>query len=362
MRKYLFTALALLFLTVCLCTWSYAQTTTNVANTSKRGSLLIFPEIRTDGNDIDGYYRTLVTISNDYPADIAIQCCYIIPGCIPVCSGGLLTASQPLTIDVFSGDLLDGPVDNDGSIPGLDLHTKAELKCWAVGLDSDNDTVGISWNYLAGEATIIHTRLPDAYTYNAWRFKAWAAKGDPVGTKTPPAGSGLGVVSADFSGATGQYDACPQYSYFDILQQGTTADNYISLVPCKQDLTQGAGPTRIKVDMAVWNENATPVSIKTKWLCLDCFFQGSLGDSVYNAGGKTTFPDLGTPGGYFKTETVAGGLTNVCPFPLSPGDAPPVIGVIDKKYVPYMGAPVSSTTPSISANGTPVTGALKYNY
>jgi len=360
--------LALLIVSVCLCTWSYAQTT-NVANTSKRGSLIIAPEIRTDGNDT-AYYKTLLTINNDYPDAVNLECCYVIPGCTPICGGGLLTASQPLTIDVFTGEFLDGGSDGvDGSyLPGLPYRTKAELKCWAIGTDSDNETVGISWNYLAAEVTIIHSTKPIAYTYNAWRFKAWGPIGTPIGTKVVPA-TGLPYVSADFTGLTGAYDACPKFLYFDILQQETAnqyspgyeVDNYISLVPCKQDFTQGAGATRIKVDLSIWNEDGANKGLLTSWLCIDCFFQGSLSTSLRNASGLIAFPNLGTPGGYFKTTTVAGGLTNVCPFTLSAGDAPPIIGVIDKTYFAGTG-PVSSTTPSISAEGTPVTGALKYNY
>jgi hypothetical protein len=369
MKKYLFTALVLLLLSVCLCTWSYAQTT-NVANTSKRGSLLIFPEIRTDIIDV-GTYRTLVTISNDYPGEVDLQCCYVISGCTPICGGGHLTASQPLTIDAATGALLDPDgFETEGYLPALGHNTKAELKCWAVGEDSGGDTVAISWNYLAGEATIVNTGRPDAYTYNAWRFKAYApfsvdAPHVGVGTKVPPSGGSLGYVSADFSGLAGQYDACPKYSYFDILQPSSTVEDYVSLVPCKQDLTQDGGPTRIKVDLSIWNEKGEAKSLLTKWLCIDCFFQGSLATSLYDGGGPTAFPTLGTPGGYFKTTTVAGGKTDVCPFTLSAGEAPPVLGVIDKRWVFGAGAAAaatSSTTPTISDVGAPVTGALKYNY
>ncbi len=148
------------------------------------------------------------------------------------------------------------------------------MKCWAV------DAVGasqVAFNHLYGNAMIIDTVHGAAFEYNAWAFTArGVAQGAAVGT------GGTLVLS----GATGAYDACPQYLAFNFFSVGssinlpeeggnaTFVNTDLTLVPCIQDLRQDRVPTCTKAKFDIWNENETKYT--GAYQCFKCWFEGYL--------------------------------------------------------------------------------------
>ncbi len=82
MKKYMLVSLVIAFLLVTVGSPCLGAT---VANTSKKGSLLIIPLIRTDVNPTTGEsWETLITIGNDYPIGVKLQCVFVLKdGCEP---------------------------------------------------------------------------------------------------------------------------------------------------------------------------------------------------------------------------------------------------------------------------------------
>lgn len=356
MKKIALVTLVMALLIGMASTWCLAQ---SVANTSKKGSLLIFPLTRVTyhpPSDPRGW-DTMITISNDYPAGLIVRC-YIIPqSCDPTNDWMDLeiTASQPFVFwlsDIFG---LDG---------------KYELKCWAYKTVDDNgsysEDTAIMWNHLAGEATMVHYDgngvIDGAFTTNAWRFAAIKGSdpkgpqknGDPIGD---PADVDVGKL--ELTGTTlpfGSYDACPEKLLFDIRKQvpdheapaygDLGQDNYIALVPCKQDLTQETGgPTTNKAKLRVCNANE---ECRGAEFCVNCFFANSLDKAVPLA------QALGTDGGYIEVTSPKDTSPTA---PCGVTDGAPFVGASAITFVGDNG-PVAGTTPTAVGAAA---GLIKYD-
>ena len=341
MKKYMLVSLVMAFLLVTVVGPCLAGT---VANTSKKGSLLIFPLIRTDFNAATGEaWETLITIANDNFYSVEMQCVFVIKDQNCDHLGNqfdfILTANQPVTFRASDGYDLDG---DDFLGGGIEAGHVAEAKCWVkrfVFDDEDSEeTSAISYNHLTGEATLLRnygSLGAGAATYSAWRFAANATMGKQVGT-TPG--------TLQLSGDANNYDSCPAALIFDYLKQVENpisrvyegaVDNYVAIVPCKQDFTQDGGPTVMKLDVARRDENERS---QNGALCLNCFVADSLANAPY-------FPDLSTPAGAFKVTPYAN-VSGGTECKLEAGvDAYPVVGVILKKFEGFLG-PITAVTPT----------------
>ncbi len=166
-----------------------------------------------------------------------------------------------------------------------------------------------------------------AATYNAWRFAANAPLGSPVSTPG----------TLQLTGDANNYDTCPNTLIFDYLRQTddpaaarhteASVDNFIALVPCKQDLSQDGGPTVIKTRLVRYDENERSGSGQ---ICLNCFFA----DSAANV---PAFPNVNTPGGMFRAEPFSE-VGGPCELPSPQLDTYPVVGVIVKHFDGYFRA------------------------
>jgi len=188
----------------------FASNAENIANTTKRGSFLIFPLIKAGAllplDNID----TIVSISNDAASSVHIMCYYKYtdPRCLCENFEFTLTAYQEISFSVKTGLNYDG-----GPIPRIGtFNTKfrenqtGELKCFAV--DSGITQNPISFNFLSGEATI-NEGDDMTWMYPAWRFAVGAgiATGKKVGTK------GDILLTGTFK----TYDACPSKLIFPFI-------------------------------------------------------------------------------------------------------------------------------------------------
>jgi hypothetical protein len=258
----------------------------NVANTSQKGSLLIFPKI-----DVNEGKDTIVRIGNDYSSAARVQCFWE-NGYLQVQDLILgVAANTSIWINARTGKASTISYTTSISFPVLDysagdieIHSHSgELICFAI---DSNTRVPISWNHLFGSAEIVDSRTSTSvYGYTAWAFSARnVSLGTPIGNP--------GMLK--LTGATGDYDACPQYLTSEFLSApvGSGFGTQLTLVPCMQDFRQDAVHISAKAQFEVWDENG--MKIGDAWKCINRFFDGFLQDI-----GPGTDPWTGMPiGGY----------------------------------------------------------------
>jgi hypothetical protein len=251
--------LGLLLLATLFTTPAFAQ----VANTSQKGSVLIFPliDIRND----DGT-TTVIHISNDNNSELSVQCYYINEAKDRRDFRFQVTKKQPVSWDVKSGKgTIFAPQFPGGvKVPGFGFRTDiGELICFAVNDAGSNPIV---WNHLSGNATVVYSNDPDAGTggqskqafeYNAWSFRALfnPVLGTPLDPPSP----------IHFDGIS--YDAFPLYLVANFSPNGATfatgsgplyyLDNNLSVSSCQQDLRQDFDAHYTKLVFEVWNEQET---------------------------------------------------------------------------------------------------------
>jgi len=279
MKKITFVTLVMAFCIAILGSWCSAQTPVAVTDTSKEGSLLIWPKIITTGT-LDTY----VAISNSYSGSVNVKCYWemkddtevttnpaIRRGCQNSDFQFKLTSNQPFVFSAKTGDVLwdnanvkyATPVSSFGEGVGI-------LKCWAVNADA---TQQISWNYLKGEGIVVDLSGPNyrsAWEYNAYRFAAYntLGRGKIVGTDAQQ-----GMINL-IGGGAGTYDACPSYIIFDFLADSDNASSDLTLIPCKEDLRQEGQKTLTKATFTIWNENE--VKFTGAHQCFGCFMEVAL--------------------------------------------------------------------------------------
>ena len=283
-KKTLIFPLIVALMLVGLCTVSSAAQ--NVANTSQKGSLLIFPKIVV-GNGWD----TVVKISNDYLTEVWIKCYWVDSDQEIQDFLFRVTRNEPIWFRASDG--LGANDRNPITIPPFNGPI-GELKCWTVN-NNNSPSSQISFNHLYGSAVLFNYPGSDAFEYNAWTFAARnVVLGNPVGSP------GTMVLSGSTTDPV--YDACPQYLLFNFLSGGSSiiaddgtplsfAGPTLALIPCEQDLRQDRIPTCTKAKFDIWNENETKFT--GAYQCLKCYFE----DYLPNLG-KTRDPNSGKPTGY----------------------------------------------------------------
>jgi len=228
---------------------STALAAQTVANTSQRGSLLIYPAVDVDPEDRSS---TFIEISNDENSPIQIERYYVNERKGRVNFDFVLTTKQGASWDVSNGSVTISapPFPSDGTFTIGNPH-RGELICFAADSASANQ---VAFNHLTGTATIARFNVTDAgqarhaFRYNAWSFAAEGGPSDYTVVGTPGrlelSGSGLGT-----------YDACPQYNIGNFMPgQGNnrgsgsrlgvppaslyTSQNALTIVSCNQDLRQ----------------------------------------------------------------------------------------------------------------------------
>lgn len=219
----------------------------NVANTSQKGSLLMYARIDIrNGND------TIVRMSNDNNRSANVKCYYMNEKKGRRDFAFTLTKKQPVWWSVASleGSITPAAFPNNGNFDG-DPNV-GELICWAVNAQRSRQ---VSFNHLFGSATIYNSQLGTAFEYNSWNF---IARGVPL---NQPVGDAGALV---LNGESGSYDACPSYLVTQIspagavLPNGAAGQTEVSVIGCRQDLRQDFSPTFTKLELTAWNEDEVP--------------------------------------------------------------------------------------------------------
>lgn len=278
-----------------------AHAAKNVANTSQKGSLLVFPKI-----DVSPGRTTIVRITNDFYRDVNVKCYWKNGTKYKRDLQFVVTKKQPFWIEARSGrgtvPVPAFPTSQGPFAPG-DRYA-GELKCWAVDYGGANQ---ISWNHLQGAATVLDYRYQTAYEYSSWNF---AARGGKKGRVHGAAGSLV------LGGASGDYDACPQYligqfspyqSRMDSIYFGETD---LAVASCTQDLRQDMEMTYTTLKFSVWNEYE--VKYTGAYHCMNSWHEMYLRDGqggVQVGGNNFMYSHLQTPSARFK---VAGVASNRC--------------------------------------------------
>jgi hypothetical protein len=302
-----------ILLSAALCS-SPALAAQNVANTSQKGSLLIYPAVDVDPED---HSSTLIEISNDENSPIQIECYYVNERKGRVNFDFVLTAKQGASWDVSggTGTISAPPFPSDGTFT-LGNPNRGELICFAADSGSANQ---VAFNHLTGTATIVRFNVTDAgqarhaFRYNAWSF---AAEGGPsnytvIGTpgRLELSGGGLGT-----------YDACPQYNIGSFMPgQGNnrgsgsrlgvapaslyTSQNALTIVSCNQDLRQDFVLHLTKLQFTVWNANGE--SFTGSYACVDSVDQLGRGNVDVINDLNFTRPTLRTDNARFQVQGVA---------------------------------------------------------
>lgn len=283
MKKLYLTAMTLVVATS-------ATAAPNVANTTQKGSLLVFPDIR-----VDGTWNTLVRIQNDSNSDVDVKCYWMDGNKNRVDFQFPLTANQPFWFDARSGagtlqvnrfpigasNGFDNPflinVGVDEALDDNGPYFRGTLACWVVryvtadvnGGGNDVDPCGcnpppvpdpndigetqVRYNHLSGTATVYHTTA-GSYEYNAYAFFA------PGGTELDPiVGSTPGVLRLNGI----QYDQCPEYLVGQFTPTGATnplgrpavVSQRLAVTACRLDLRQDWVLVYTKLKFDVWNED-----------------------------------------------------------------------------------------------------------
>jgi hypothetical protein len=265
---------------------SMASAAQNVANTTQKGSLLIWPKIMVEP---DAAVDTIIYLGNDYYQDVWVKCYWVDQFQNIQDFQFRLTPNQPVMFSAFYGDDF-GTLGGSVTVPPFGDEL-GELKCWAVNAAGDSQ---IAFNHLYGNALIKvndPTTAGGTVVYNAWSFTArGVALGDSVGT----------AGNLQLTGLTNGYDACPQSIIANFSPFGTSVTDGtfpdLTLVPCKQDLRQDRTPTCTKAKFDIWNANETKFT--GAYQCTKCWFEGIL-------------ENIGTDGSwynyYYGTNTGYGG-------------------------------------------------------
>jgi hypothetical protein len=288
----------------------------NVANTSQKGSLLIFPQI-----DVRPDRNTVIRIANDANRGIDLKCYYVNERKGRVDFQVRLTKKQPVVWEALSGygdpyNVNSFPVYEDELVAGtLPLWSTrvGELICFAV---DEGGEAQVSWNHLSGTATVYDYSAGTSYEYSAWSFTARnGVAGEVHGTP-----GRLELTGA----ATGRvYDACPAYNIVNFAPVGTEDhvglhhDVEIAVSSCSQDLTQDFLFHFTKIQIPVWN--AQEVRFTGTYVCIDSTAHFPLstlyGKDLSNAADNTSYSKLRTEAAHLQLNGVR---STECPFVTEP--------------------------------------------
>jgi hypothetical protein len=283
----------------------------NVANTSQKGSLVIFPLISIDPEDTTD---TFIEVSNDQTGPVHIVCSYVNEAKGRVNFDFTLTAKATASWDAFFGEGIGAPpFPANGTFVPSDPF-RGELVCFAIDAGGANQ---IAFNHLTGTATVVNTGDADAtqskqaFAYNAWSFVARNKLGLPEADNVIQGTSG--VLQLTGAGA-GTYDACPAYNIANFSPNGatdaagiiTTQDNDLSVISCNQDLRQDFVLHMTKLQFTVWNANEN--SFTGSYQCIDSVNTVGLSaedNTAMVAPSNFDFSTLRTPNARFQVQAVA---------------------------------------------------------
>ena len=252
---------------------SSAYAAQNVANTSQKGSLLVFPYI-----DVRGGNTTIVRLANDANVAVSIKCYYVNQTKFRRDFVFRLTKKQAISFNAVTGsaDIIGtlprfptdaGLFPNITTLPVREANRfLGELICFAV---NDGGSAQISHNHLSGTATVGTGPLPaDSVQQSSFEYTAWAFSARGVGRGNPVGVPGNLVLG----GVAGSYDACPAYNIVHLTPTvrfgiGGLADQRIGVSTCAQDLRQDYIPHYTKLELHIWN--AHEVKFTGAWECAD---------------------------------------------------------------------------------------------
>lgn len=275
---------------------AYADGGAYRASASEKGSVLVFPkiELRWDaaGNLLQD---TIVTLNNNYPADVTIVMYFVSETCTAVDNDIVLTRNEPAFWAASTGlpkgvspftVLGAAYADPEGS---TDLVLRGYIVAWAT----DENHNQLRWNHLSGGATFVNYAQNWAAEYNAYAFAGLPATG-PNGALVGSSGS------IQLNGS--EFDAGYSSLLLDFFASGSQAlsgggvaiglDTDLTLMILSQDFRQETpGPFITKANFAIWNENE--VSFSGMEFCLTKW-SGKLLSSL---GGHFLLPNLQTDHG-----------------------------------------------------------------
>jgi hypothetical protein len=275
----------------------------NVANTSQKGSLLIWPLINIDGTE------TFIEISNDSTRSVHVECYYINERKGRVDFDFHLTGKQTVSWAVGSrvGDQVTPaafPLHGTftGGTNGYPVTNPARgaLICFAT---NNGVTKQIAFNHLTGTATIV-----GSYRYNAWSFVARNAAGLPESDRVVQGTPGR----LDLTGnGAGTYDACPRYNIANFMPSGgnlgglVTGANFLSVASCNQDLRQDYDLHLTKLHFTTWNSHEH--SFTGSYICVDSVNTVALGAANTDLvnGSNFDYNVLQTPNARLQVKGVA---------------------------------------------------------
>jgi len=326
------TSMTLLSTTLCL-----AQFDRTVTNTSKKGSLLVWPLIKSGAPD------TTIQLTNNYYAPVKVKCFYGAKFPASHTSWGFtMLPNQTIAWRASTGKGPDGRImpGVNGTPPALAAGVACLLSCWAV---DSGGTQQIAWNWLSGDA-IVGESGNQYWEYSAWRF---AVNSSTTGANAGTAGK------LQLTGDSGNYDACPTGLLFNFLKQTTNAsqsfppgnaNTRLTLVPCGQDLATDNNPV-VYASMGPRDEVSTPLS--STYVCVGSqnstsqWYSESLLSTKMHIIGSTINPytNIASPGGniYIHGKQETGSCVDSMGVPL--------IGVMSMQLSSSTG-PVVGATPT----------------
>jgi hypothetical protein len=282
----------------------------NVANTSQKGSLLVFPLV-----DQRPGVTTIIRIANDANVQVDVKCYYINETKFRRDFMFRLTKKQAIAFNAGTGF-----TDVHGNLPPFPTEVGnfpqitttpvrnanpflGELICFAVNASGSTQ---ISHNHLSGTATVGtnpmtgDSILENSYEYNSWNFTARAVgQGNPVGAPG----------RLDLIGVAGAYDACPAYNIIHlsptvVIPDMTVvlADQRIGVSLCAQDLRQDFTPHFTKLELHIWN--AHEVKFTGAWECSDSTHSFLLSETD-TLPGNLSRETLGTDAAFMQVRGVA---------------------------------------------------------
>ena len=324
---------------------SSALAAQNVANTSQKGSLLIFPLINVDQKSPTPY-DTMIEISNDAISTVHIDCEYINEQKGRADFDFNVTGKATASWDVYTltGDQAAPPLfpTNAGNPSWPGNPYRGELVCFAT---DPGTQFQIAWNELTGTATVqryVTSTAPavqryiavtdqprQAFKYNAWAFAARCATNSTTCTagvasdNNTVAQGAPGTLYLSGQNANGVYDACPVYNVATFMPNGatlgnmTTIDNMFSVVGCHQDLRENYRLHVTNLNFTVWNSREN--SFTGTYACVDSVESVPLGSAtqptppIVVQALNFDYSTLATPNARFQVDGIS--ATPPCPFP-----------------------------------------------
>jgi len=325
----------------------FGQTDRTVTNTSKKGSLLIWPLIKV------GPAETTLILSNDYYQSVKVKCFY--RKSFPFFDTNWIFNLMPNQTISWLASTGKGPDGKNipytgANAPSLSSSSTAELRCWAV---DSGGAQQIAWNWLSGNA-IIKEGVNQTWGYSAWRF---AVNSSTTGANAGAPGQIL------LTGDSGNYDSCPSGLVFNFLKQTSvtaskqttirlfpkgTVNNNLTLIPCMENFSSNAAPT-VFTNLLTYDEDQTQVSGAS--VCVGAtnstahWFSEPLTSSklMMATGVANPFFNLATPGGSIYIHGKVGGSS------CTGSSGIPLIGVMSMQFMsttgPIVGVPPTAIGP-----------------